>query len=386
VLAIHHVLAFLGFSGLVLAAAYAVLVLVAVWIWARPRAASPALHLPPVTILKPLCGYEPGLYDNLRSFCVQDYPHFQVVFGVRDASDAALVIARRLLAEFPQVPMDIVVDARQHGSNHKVSNLINMLSSARHQFLVMADSDACVRPDYLRAVTGPLSDPSVGLVTCVYRGLPTPLIFSRLGSMFINEWYIPCVLLSRLLGHQGYVSGQTIALRSATLDAIGGLRAVANYLADDNRLGALIRQLGLRVVLSRYVPSAEHHEPSLNCLAEHETRWMCTLRVLEPLSFRFLFLTFSVPLATLGLALAAPDGGLSSAAWLLFGLTLMARVTLHVLQASCRERSRLTDLWLLPARDLLTCWIWLRSSFTSRIKWRNSNFCVSPDGLMRRLP
>ncbi len=195
------------------------------------------------------------------------------------------------------MPIELVINPQLHGSNCKISNLINMLPYARHDMLVMADSDAFVGPDYLASVTAPLLDRDIGLVTCIYRGMPTSGIWSRLGAMYINEWYIPSVLLAWLFGHQGYVSGQTACLRRETLQAIGGLRMLANHLADDYRLGELVRRLGLRIVLSPYVVDGEHHEPTYDSLTRHELRWMRTIRVLRPNSFRFLFVGFSLPLA-----------------------------------------------------------------------------------------
>jgi ceramide glucosyltransferase len=381
----NHVIAITGFASLALATGYAVLVLIAVCVWKIRRTTAASAGLPPVTLLKPLCGAEPGLYENLRSFCQQDYPKFQIVFGVLDQDDPALLIARRLVAEFPLLSIDFVVNPQQHGSNYKISNIINMLPRARYDVLVMSDSDARVSPDYLRVVTVPLLDRSVGLVTCLYRGIPTPLMCSRLGAMYVNEWYMPSVLLARLFGHQGYASGQTLGLRRATLEAIGGLHAIANHLADDHRLGQMVRGLGLRIILSHYEPVAEHHEPSLHSLTDHEVRWMCTLRVLRPRSFRMMFLTFSAPLAILGVAFAAADASLSTAAWLLFGTTVMARLTLHFLHRTRDDRPLLADFWLLPARDLLICWVWFRSFFTSRVTWRGNEFEVGADGLMRRL-
>src|SRR6185437_10708189 len=206
--------------------------------------------LPPVTVLKPLCGAEPGLYDHLRSFCLQDYPEFQIVFGVGEADDPAIEVAGRLRAQFPKLAIDVVVDPRQHGHNRKISSLINMLKHARHDVLVMADSDAFVGRDYRTSVTAPLLDKKVGLVTCLYHGEPTHLVWSRLGAMYINEWYMPSVLLAWLFGHENYVSGQTLCLRRDTLQAIGGLLGIVNHLADDYELGQLVRRLGLRIVLS----------------------------------------------------------------------------------------------------------------------------------------
>ena len=143
----------------------------------------------------------------------------------------------------------------------------------------------------------------MGLVTCVYRDLPTAEVWSRLGAMYINEWYIPSVLLAWLFGHEGYASGQTLCIRREKLQAIGSLRAIANHLADDYKLGELVRAQGGRIVLSHYLLRTEHDERSFAGLQRHEVRWMRTLKVLRPRSFRLLFLSFSLPLALVGSAL-----------------------------------------------------------------------------------
>jgi ceramide glucosyltransferase len=375
---------FIGFACLAVAAVYAVLTLAAMLVWRASSATARAPGLPPVTVLKPLCGAEPGLYQHLRSFCRQDYPQFQIVFGVRDPADPALAVVRRLVAEFPAQPIELVIDPQQHGSNAKVSNLINMIARARHDVLVMADSDTCAAPDYLAAVTAPLQDRTVGLVTCLYRGVPTRQIWSRLGAMYINDWYAPSVLLAWLFGYQGYVSGQTICLRRDTLQAIGGLRHIASHLADDHRLGELVRALGLRTVLSRYWLTAEHDEPNLSSLIGHELRWMRTIRVLRPISFRWMFLSFSLPLAATGLALSAVDETLSLTAWGFFLTTLVARLALHMVHRRQDHRPLLSDCWLLPARDLLILWVWCRSFRGSQVIWRGNQFAVDNDGVMHR--
>lgn len=382
---INPLIAIIGFASLGLAASYAVLALVAVVVWQIRRAPTNSRQLPPVTVLKPLCGAEPGLYENLRSFCKQDYPEFQIVFGVRDLADPALSVVERLLVEFPSLPIDVVVNPQQHGSNCKISNLINMIARARHDVLAMADSDACVGPDYLSTVTAPLLDHNVGLVTCLYRGVPTQHICSRLGAMYINEWYMPSVLVAWLFGYQGYASGQTLCLRRDTLQSIGGLQAMANHLAEDHRLGEMVRGSGLRIVLSPYVLKAEHHEPNLDSLTRHEVRWMRTIRVLRPRSFRMIFLSFSLPLAILGIMLAGVEPSLSTTAWALFGTTVIARLLVHFVHRLRGDRPLLSDLWLLPARDLLTWWVWCRSFFSSRVTWRGSEFEVDANGIMRRL-
>jgi len=382
---IHQIGVIVGMGALVLTTLYAVLTVIAVLIWRFSRPRHRSERLPPVTILKPLCGAEPGLYRHLRSFCELDYPNYQIVFGVRDPADPALAVVERLIAEFPALPIDVVVDPRQHGTNLKTSSLINMLPAARHDIFAMADSDTFVRPDYLTAVTSPLADPKIGLVTCLYKGVATPRLWSRLGAMYINEWYMPSVLLAWLFGHEGYVSGQTLCLRRDTLQAIGGLRPIANHLADDHRLGELVSELGLRIVLSTYVLRAEHHEPSFDSLMSHERRWMRTLRALRPRSFRMIFLTFSLPIAVLGALLGSSEPTLASVAWGLLAATLAARLVLYAVHRVGEERPFLEDLWLVPLRDLLLCWVWCQGLCTSRIIWRGNEFAVDSQGVLRRL-
>lgn len=382
---VHTLAALSGIIVLSVAASYAALTLLALILWRQRKPQKITADLPPVSVLKPLCGAEPGLYEHLRGFCEQDYPSYQVIFGMRDPNDPARAIAERLIGEFPSLDIEVVIDPRQHGSNLKVSNLINMLARARHAYLVMADSDAFVGPDYLAIVTAPLLDPAVGLVTCTYRDVPTENVWSRLGAMYINEWYVPSILLAWLFGYEGYVSGQTMCMRQETLRRIGGLAAVADHLADDHRLGALVSALGLRIVLSPYVVEGVHHEEDFASLVHHEIRWMSTIRVLRPRSFRLIFLSFSFPLACLGMLISVLASAATLGAWTLFGGTALVRLSFHLVPRIQGRRSLWKDIWLLPVRDALLCWIWCRCFFTSRVTWRGSEFDVDADGYLRRL-
>jgi ceramide glucosyltransferase len=161
---------------------------------------------------------------------------------------------------------------------------------------------------------------------------------------------------------------------------------MANHLADDYRMGELVRALGLRVVLSHYLPRACHEEPSYDSLHRHELRWMRTIHVLQPLGFKLLCLSFSLPLAALGLTLSLTDPSLARLAWQLFAGTLLARLVLHLRGRRRGERPVFADLWLLPWRDLLILWAWSRSFLSSRISWRGNEFEVGADGVMRRPP
>jgi ceramide glucosyltransferase len=374
----------MGLLLLAMTVCYGVLTAVAVLNWRLRRPSPRTSARPAVTLLKPLCGAEPSLYEHLRSFCSQDYPEYQIVFGVRDPADHALAVVHRLTVEFPSLPIDVVINPQLHGSNFKIGNLINMQEKAHHDVLIIADSDTFVAPDYLACVTAPLNDPAVGLVTCVYEDVPAGGIWSRLGAMYINEWYIPSALLAALFGHRSYASGQTLCMRRQTLEAIGGFAAMANHLADDYRLGELIRGLGLRIELSPTVVMAEHDEASLDSLTRHERRWMCTIRALKPRSFRAMFLSFILPVAVAGLSLAGTASGIARLAWLLFGTAITARLILHFAHRIRDRRSLFSDLWLVPVRDLLLCWIWLQTFFTSRVTWRGGEFEVDADGIMHR--
>jgi ceramide glucosyltransferase len=385
---VHWSIAVLGLACLGTAACYSLLTLTAVLLWRLRR---PTLHpriMPPVTLLKPLCGAEHGLYERLRTFCQQNYREFQIVFGVRDPTDPALIVVQRLRQEFPSLPIDVVATPQLHGSNYKISNLINMVARARHDVLIIADSDTFVGPDYLRSVTAPLLDRSVGLVTCPYRDVPTARVWSRLGAMYITEWYMPSVLLAWLFGGGCYASGQTLCLRRQTLEAIGGFQAMTNHLADDYRMGELIRGTGLKIVLSPTVVLAEHDEPDLEALTRHELRWMRTIRMLRPRSFRMIFLTFSLPMAIVGFALsaAAAEPILTLTARWLLAIAVAARLAVHLAHrlktGQSSDRSALADLWLLPVRDALLGWYWLVSFLSSRISWRGGEFDVDADGIM----
>jgi ceramide glucosyltransferase len=329
---------------------------------------------PPVTILKPLCGVEAATYECLRSFCDQAYADFQIVFGVSSESDPAVALVRRLQQEFPQRRLDLVADRRRHGSSNKVSNLINMLPVARHEYLVLADSDVRVTRDYLARVVAPLLDGDVGIVTCGYRGEAPSGVWSALGCSFINEWFMPSVRVAALSGSRSFAFGATIALRRQVLARIGGFAAIANQLADDYRLGELTRGLGLRTVLSEVTVEVCVSEPTLAELVRHELRWLRTIRAIRPFGYGMSFVTVGLPVAGAGALLA----GCSPAVLVLLGVTLAARLLLH--WKTRRAGSAVLQLALLPVRDLLTLTLWSWSFVTRRVRWRNDDYLVARDG------
>jgi ceramide glucosyltransferase len=342
----------------------------------RRKAAAPSLpdRPPPVSILKPLCGAEPELYECLRSFCDQAYPSFQIVFGVRDRDDPAVAVVSRLRAEFPAADLAVAIDRRQHGNSRKVSNLINMMALARHDYLVVADSDIRVERDYLAKVVGPLRDAKVGIVTCLYRGNPRSGLWSLLGSMFIDEWFMPSVCVAAMAGSRSFAFGATIAIRRQVLARIGGFEAIANQLADDFRMGELTRRLGLQTVLSEVVVETCVDERTLSDLLRHELRWLRTIRAVRPAGYGFSFITFGLPVAALGTLLA---GGARPAV-MLFGATVLARVML--LSAVRSQNSVLWRLLILPLRDGLGLALWAWGFVGRSVHWRNDRYQVICDG------
>ena len=337
----------------------------------------------PVTVLKPLCGAEPGLTEALRSLCEQPYAHLQIVFGVQDPADPALAVVHDLQQRYPALDIAVVIDPTRHGFSAKVSNLINMMRAARHDWLVLADSDVLVPPDYLARVCAPLADPAVGIVTCPYRGRPAhprgrAALFSRLGALFVNDWFMPSVRVAALFGSREFAFGATIALRRAALEAIGGFPAIVDQLADDYRIGELTRRLGLRTVLSEVVVETAIDERSLRQLAQHVTRWLRTIRAVRPAGYAAAGVTFSLPVALLGWALA---GGAPAASALLF-VTAAARVMLHFAAGDPRptDGRAWRGLWLLPASDLLGFALWCWGFATREVQWRQMRYRVARDG------
>jgi ceramide glucosyltransferase len=370
----------LGTALAAVAMSYTILAATAVRVGRRAAGARPPSTRPPVTVLKPLCGAEPGLYEHLRSFCVQNYPCWQVVFGVRDPDDRALEAVRRLRAEFPQLDLQIAINPAQHGASSKVSNLLNMIPLARHDYLVIADSDIVVPPDYLERVITPLLDERVGIVTCPYRGVPRPGRWSLLASMFINEWFMPSVRVAAALGSQAFGFGATIALRRETLARIGGFGAIADQLPDDYRLGELTRRLGLRTVLSEVEVETLVDEADLGDLVRHELRWLRTIRTVQPLGFTLGAITFGFPVAVAGTVLAA--GSMTTLA--MAAITATARLMIN--SPPRRSCSLPGQLWLVALNDLLGLVLWCWSFATRRVHWRDGRYHIARDGSIHPIP
>ena len=288
------------------------------------RPTVPPFARPPVTVLKPLHGDEPLLEEALTTLCRQDYPEFQIVFGVRDAADPAIAVVRRLQTRFPDLPITLTIDATLHGRNRKVGNLINMMPAARHDVLVIADADIHVRPDYLDRLLAALQQPGVGLVTVLYAGLPViaepgaraschdgnpgSTLPGRLGATQITHGFLPGAVLARALGRQDCF-GATMCLRRHVLEAIGGFPALVDHLADDNVLGRRVAALGLIIALADTVSLTTVPETSLRALFRHELRWARTIRALEPAGFAASVLQYPLAWALLTILLTGEAPG-----------------------------------------------------------------------------
>jgi ceramide glucosyltransferase len=339
----------------------------------RSTRCAPAI-LPKATVLKPLCGLDPETYGCLRSFCDQEYPEFEIIFGVAAADDPVVAVVQRLQQEFPLRDLRILVDRRQHGSSRKVSNLINMMAEARHDYLVIADSDVRVDDQYLAKVVAPLMDAGVGVVTCAYRGISRPGLWSLMGSLFINEWFTPSVYVAAKAGSRSFAFGATIALRREVLSRIGGFGSIANQLADDYRLGELTRNAGLRTVLSDVEVDVVVGENSFGSLVQHELRWLRTIRAVRPLAYSFCFITFGIPVLLIGALVSRGD----SIVLALLGIAAAARMLLHFKRR--RSQASAAQIALVPFRDCVSFALWLWSFTNRRVKWRDEHYQVSADG------
>jgi ceramide glucosyltransferase len=368
--------------------------------FARQHPAPPSAR-PPVTVLKPLHGDEPLLEEALTTLCRQDYPDWQIVFGVRDAADPAVAVVHRLQARFPNLDIALVVDATLHGRNNKVSNLINMMSAARHDVLLIADADVHARPDYLDRLVAALLRPGVGLVTTLYAGLPAPMqkdaaapawpddraqssLPAKLGATHITHGFLPSAVLARALGRQDCL-GATMGLRRDDLERFGGFRALVDHLADDNVLGRRITGLGLSVALADTVTLTTVPETSLRTLFRHELRWARTIRALEPAGFAASVVQY--PLAWALLTVLVTGGalwsiGLFFIAWVLRAIAAIgvdsALAPLWSAEWGSEARGGhdvaalafCCPVWLLPLRDVFSVAVMLASYGGRQVEWR----------------
>ena len=351
------------------AAAYYLLAVVAAALWRADSQGSG--FQPPVSILKPVHGRDPRFWEAIRSHAQQDYPAFEILFGVTDAHDPAMADIERLRREFPSLPVSLhVVETK--AANAKAGVLAELSRRARHPVLLVNDSDIRVGPGYLRAVTGPLADRGIGLVTCLYRAAAESAA-SRAEALGIATEFAPSVLVARLVGQAEFALGSTMAFRAETLREIGGFEAIAEFIADDYQLGRHIHERGYHIRFAPAVVETNLGAASWGETWRHQLRWSRTIRVSRAAGYYGYVVTH----ATLW-ALVAFAAGFPWVAAAALGLRMAAGVWIGA--GILKDRGVARAFWLIPLRDLFGFAVWLAGAFGSTVEWRGQKLRLRPDG------
>jgi ceramide glucosyltransferase len=334
---------------------------------------------PPVTILKPLCGLDDNAEENFISFCRQDYPEYQIIFTVREADDPCIPIVKKIIADFPQLDIELVICDRTIGTNLKVSNLANGLTKAKYPILVLADSDVSVQPHYLKELVKPLQNPQVGVVTCLYRPL-TQGIIANLEGLGIATEYLASVLVANQLEGMKFALGPTIAIRTEILNSFGGFPAIADYLADDFQLGYLPAQAGYEVVLSHYIIDHAIASPTWNDLIQRQVRWYLCTKCSRFWGYIGLIFTQGTALSLLFYLIESSRLGLA---------VLVVTWTLRLIMAWVVGVKLLKDtsvskfLWLVPVRDLISFALWCYCLVNNTMRWRGRKLKLIENGKLQ---
>lgn len=353
------------------AAAYYLLAIIAAFAWRRKQKETPAGMPVLLSILKPVHGRDPQFYQAIRSHAAQDYPEFEILFGVSDAADAACEDIRRLQREFPGRAISWRVVPTK-APNVKVGVLADLAAHARYPVLLVNDSDIAVEPGYFRAVAATLEDPAVGLVTCLYRAHAESWA-AGIEALGIATEFAPSVLVARLLGVAEFALGSTMAFRAETLRRIGGFEAIASYLADDYQLGRHISALGYRIVFAPVVVETNLGAETWRQAWRHQLRWARTIRVSRPGGYFGYVVTHATPWALA--AFAAHQ-------WRAGAAALAARLIAGVLIAGgiLKDRPAVARFWMMPLRDLFGFAVWLAGLAGNTVDWRGRRLRLRPDG------
>lgn len=337
-----------------------------------------------VTILKPVKGVDAGSYDNFASFCRQEYAGpLQIVFAAASTDDPVIPVIRQLITDFAELDISLVVDPAIHGPNYKVSNLINAFPRARHDIIIICDSDIRVTPDYLRSVTSHFIDPQIGLVTSPYRTSSVHNSATALEATGFTAEMIPNVLVALQLEGLSFALGASMAVRRDALASIGGLEALADYLADDYQLGNKVHRAGWGIALDGCFVESMIKAESLMSVLSRQLRWARTMRASRPGGYLASGITLPFPAAVLAL-LVAPSltTGLAAA-----GLMYTVRLIVSTLFSRQLVKDGLLPrwLWLLPLRDMLSFFCWALSFLGNRVEWRGSRFVLKPGGKIEEI-
>jgi len=334
----------------------------------------PANFTPPISILKPVRGLDREAYENFASFARQDYPEFEILFNVSDDRDPAIPVIQEVIRDFPSVPIRLLTGCEQLGASQKMNKLVRLAENARHDLLVICDSDIRVDPGYLRAVSSPFQDSSVGLVTCLYRGLTPSSLAADLEAIGISSDFDAGVLSAWQLGDIEFALGATMVTTKARLSGIGGFAALVNFFCDDYELGNRIARSGYRVELSPYPVSTVFPVQTLGQSFRHQLRWNLTLRSSRPLGHVGLIVTHGLPWTILA-ALIAPSAAVS-VAYVAAYLVLRGAMAWTVGVWGVRDSLLRCRMWMLPVRDAFGFVVWLASFFHNRIEWRGSHYTI----------
>lgn len=338
---------------------------------------------PPVSILKPMRGLDDDLEPNLREFCAQDYPVYQILFGVEQETDPCVPILRKIIGEFPDQDIALIICGENGGANRKVNNLRSLLPRAKHDLIVIADSDIRVGDDYLQRVVAPLADEKVGLVCCPYRWKGPRTVPAAIEALSFCTEFIPSVLLLERLEGLKFALGATMVVRRRCLDEIGGFAAIQDYLADDYLLGLRVYERGHKLVLCRYVVDLIHHETDWHQMMRHQLRLARTNRVCRPIGYFFSVLTHGMTWATLFLMLS----GFTPLSWAVWSMTLAIRWAgaFTLLLTHFPDLLTTAYAWALPLRDWLGTLWWLLAYTGRRVRWRGHTLTLTRDGRLRPL-
>lgn len=336
---------------------------------------------PPVSILKPLKGKDPEIYESFRSHCLQNYPKYELIFGVSDPHDPAAHAVEQLRREFPQHSIQLMVCAERLGTNAKVSNLVQMARAASYDHFIVSDSDIRVSPDYLQRVIAPFANSKVGVVTCLYRGVASPTLGSKLESLGISTDFLAGVLVARVLEGVRFALGSTMAFRRDDLQAIGGFESMVDYLADDYELGNRIAALGREVVISEEIVDTFLPAYSFGQFIDHQLRWARGVRAARPGGYLGLLFTFGWQWALL--AVLVSKGAFWSWGLLAFAASLRALVAWGVGWRVLQDRQLLRLFPMLPLRDLIAPLVWMASFVGNTVTWRGDRFTVQGGKLTR---
>jgi len=340
---------------------------------------------PPLTLLKPLHGAEPGLEAHLMTFFEQDYPQYEILFCTRTEDDPGLAIARGVAARYAQIPAKFFSTGEPPYINAKVRSMELMEEAAAYDILVISDSDVRVTPDYLRAIALPFADPRVGGITCLYRGVAAEGgLWARLEAVGMSVEMTAGVLVARMMEDMQFTLGPTMGFRRETIRRMGGFRVTADYCADDFVLGNETFKLGQKVVLSHHAIDHMVINATLIQSLKHQVRWMKSTRFSRPKGHFGTALTFSMPFGLLGLAAGIavhhPAVGAGLLAW-----AVITRLSLSIAVGNwvVGDRNWSNLLVLYPIRDLMGFFFWAASYFSSHILWRGRVFELLPGGKMR---